>query len=417
MVQVKLNMDPCSMILDPLGIHSLSIFSFRKKFAMPKKIAILGSTGSIGVNTLDIVRKSKNRFKVSGLAAGGNISLLEKQIKEFKPKYAALFDEKKASILKKRVGRSKVEIFSGIEGLIKVASMPETEMVVSAIVGAAGLFPTFAALKCGKDIALANKETLVIAGELFMKYSRKMRARIVPVDSEHSAIYQCINGAANRKIKKIILTASGGPFRNYPAKKFKKITTREALNHPNWNMGPKITIDSATLMNKGLEVIEAYWLFAVDEKRIDVVIHPESIVHSMVEFIDTSIIAQMGLPDMRVPINYALNYPERVSTNLPTLNLAKIKTLTFSEPDYKKFPCLKHAFHALRIGRTMPAVLNAANEVAVQAFLNGSISFTGIPKIIKKIMGKHLPKKIREISDIMQADRWARVEAKNLCEK
>ena len=384
---------------------------------MPKKIAILGSTGSIGVNTLDIVRKSKNRFKVSGLAAGGNISLLEKQIKEFKPKYAALFDGKKASILKKRVGRSKVEIFSGIEGLIKVASIPEIEMVVSAIVGAAGLFPTFAALKCGKDIALANKETLVIAGELFMKYSRKMRARIVPVDSEHSAIYQCINGAANRKIKKIILTASGGPFRNYPAKKFKKITTREALNHPNWNMGPKITIDSATLMNKGLEVIEAYWLFAVDEKRIDVVIHPESIVHSMVEFIDTSIIAQMGLPDMRVPINYALNYPERVSTNLPTLNLAKIKTLTFSEPDYKKFPCLKHAFHALRIGRTMPAVLNAANEVAVQAFLNGSISFTGIPKIIKKIMGKHLPKKIREISDIMQADRWARVEAKNLCEK
>jgi len=417
MVQVKLNMDPCSMILDPLGIHSLSIFSFRKKFAMPKKIAILGSTGSIGVNTLDIVRKSKNRFKVSGLAAGGNISLLEKQIKEFKPKYAALFDEKKASILKKRVGRSKVEIFSGIEGLIKVASIPEIEMVVSAIVGAAGLFPTFAALKCGKDIALANKETLVIAGELFMKYSRKMRARIVPVDSEHSAIYQCINGAANRKIKKIILTASGGPFLNYPAKKFKKITTREALDHPNWNMGPKITIDSATLMNKGLEVIEAYWLFAVDEKRIDVVIHPESIVHSMVEFIDTSIIAQMGLPDMRVPINYALNYPERVSTNLPTLNLAKIKTLTFSEPDYKKFPCLKHAFHALRIGRTMPAVLNAANEVAVQAFLNGSISFTGIPKIIKKIMGKHLPKKIREISDIMQADRWARVEAKNLCEK
>ena len=384
---------------------------------MPKKIAILGSTGSIGVNTLDIVRKSKNRFKVSGLAAGGNISLLEKQIKEFKPKYAALFDEKKASILKKRVGRSKVEIFSGIEGLIKVASIPEIEMVVSAIVGAAGLFPTFAALKCGKDIALANKETLVIAGELFMKYSRKMRARIVPVDSEHSAIYQCINGAANRKIKKIILTASGGPFLNYPAKKFKKITTREALDHPNWNMGPKITIDSATLMNKGLEVIEAYWLFAVDEKRIDVVIHPESIVHSMVEFIDTSIIAQMGLPDMRVPINYALNYPERVSTNLPTLNLAKIKTLTFSEPDYKKFPCLKHAFHALRIGRTMPAVLNAANEVAVQAFLNGSISFTGIPKIIKKIMGKHLPKKIREISDIMQADRWARVEAKNLCEK
>ena len=384
---------------------------------MPKKIAILGSTGSIGVNTLDIVRNSKNRFKVSGLAAGGNIALLEKQIREFKPKYAALFDEKKASLLKKRLGRLKVEIFSGIEGLIKVASIPDTKMVVSAIVGAAGLFPTFAALKCGKDIALANKETLVIAGELFMKHSRKKRVRIIPVDSEHSAIFQCINGTTNRKIKKIILTASGGPFLTYPAKKFEKITTRKALNHPNWNMGPKITIDSATLMNKGLEVIEAHWLFGIDENRIDVVIHPESIVHSMVEFIDTSIIAQMGLPDMRVPINYALNYPERVSTNLPTLNLTKIKTLTFSEPNYKKFPCLKYAFHALRIGRTMPAVLNAANEVAVQAFLNGSISFTGIPKIIKKIMRKHQPKKVRKISDIMQADLWARAEAKKLCER
>ena len=384
---------------------------------MPKKIAILGSTGSIGVNTLDIVRNSKNRFKVSGLAAGGNIALLEKQIREFKPKYAALFDEKKTSLLKKRLGRLKVEIFSGIEGLIKVASIPDTKMVVSAIVGAAGLIPTFAALKCGKDIALANKETLVIAGELFMKHSRKKRVRIIPVDSEHSAIFQCINGTTNRKIKKIILTASGGPFLTYPAKKFEKITTRKALNHPNWNMGPKITIDSATLMNKGLEVIEAHWLFGIDENRIDVVIHPESIVHSMVEFIDTSIIAQMGLPDMRVPINYALNYPERVSTNLPTLNLTKIKTLTFSEPNYKKFPCLKYAFHALRIGRTMPAVLNSANEVAVQAFLNGSISFTGIPKIIKKIMRKHQPKKIRKISDIMQADLWARAEAKKLCER
>ncbi|HJN02287.1 MAG TPA: 1-deoxy-D-xylulose-5-phosphate reductoisomerase [Nitrospinota bacterium] len=384
---------------------------------MPKKIAILGSTGSIGVNTLDIVRNSKNRFKVSGLAAGGNIALLEKQIREFKPKYAALFDEKKTSLLKKRLGRLKVEIFSGIEGLIKVASIPDTKMVVSAIVGAAGLIPTFAALKCGKDIALANKETLVIAGELFMKHSRKKRVRIIPVDSEHSAIFQCINGTTNRKIKKIILTASGGPFLTYPAKQFEKITTRKALNHPNWNMGPKITIDSATLMNKGLEVIEAHWLFGIDENRIDVVIHPESIVHSMVEFIDTSIIAQMGLPDMRVPINYALNYPERVSTNLPTLNLTKTKTLTFSEPDYKKFPCLEYAFHALRIGRTMPAVLNAANEVAVQAFLSGSISFTGIPKIIKKLMRKHQPKKVMKISDIMQADLWARVEAKKLCER
>ena len=382
---------------------------------MVKKIAVLGSTGSIGVNTLDIVRNSQNRFKVSGLAAGGNVNLLEKQIREFRPAYAALFDEKKAGLLKKRVSRLKVEILSGLEGLVKVASIPDTKMVVSAIVGAAGLFPTFAALKCGKDIALANKETLVVAGELFMKLSRVKRSRIIPVDSEHSAIFQCINGAKNRKIEKIILTASGGPFLKHSAERIRKVTIREALNHPNWKMGPKITIDSATLMNKGLEVIEAYWLFGVDANRIDVVVHPESIIHSMVEFIDTSVIAQMGLPDMRVPISYALNYPERMSTNLPTLNLAKEKPLTFFEPDYKKFPCLKYAFQALQTGHTMPAVLNAANEDAVQAFLNGYISFTDIPKIIKKVMRKHQPKKIRNISDVMRVDQWARTEAKKLC--
>lgn len=382
---------------------------------MLKKIAILGSTGSIGINTLDIVRNNKKRFKVLGLAAGANVDLFEKQVREFKPKWAALVDEKKADLLKKRVRRLKVEIFSGINGIIKISSMPETELVVSAIVGAAGLFPTFAALKRGKDIALANKETLVIAGELFMKHVRRKKGRIIPVDSEHSAIFQCINGAKDHKIKKIILTASGGPFLNYSSKKLKKVTTREALKHPNWNMGPKITIDSATLMNKGLEVIEAYWLFGIDASRIDVVIHPESIIHSMVEFIDTSIIAQMGLPDMRVPINYALNYPERVSTNLPALNLTKERPLTFLEPDYKRFPCLKYAFDALQIAMSMPAVLNAANEVAVQAFLNGSIPFTGIPKIIRETMDIHKPKKIKEISDVIETDQWARAEAKKLC--
>lgn len=380
-----------------------------------KKIAILGSTGSIGINTLDIVKKNKRRFKVLGLAAGTNISLVEKQIREFKPEWVAIFDKKKADILKKKVRKLKVEIFSGIDGVIKIATMPQTEMVVSAIVGAAGLFPTFAALKSGKDIALANKETLVIAGELFMKHSRIKKVRLIPVDSEHSAIFQCINGTENRKINKIILTASGGPFLNYSSAKLKKVTTHEALKHPNWNMGPKITIDSATLMNKGLEVIEAYWLFGIEAKKIDIVIHPESIIHSMVEFVDTSIIAQMGLPDMRVPINYALNYPERISANLPALNLAKEKSLTFYEPDYKRFPCLKYAFDALQNGQTMPSVLNAANEVAVQAFLDGSISFTGIPKVIYKTMGKHKPKKIKDISDVFQADQWARVEAKKIC--
>ncbi len=381
---------------------------------MQKKIAILGSTGSIGINTLDIVRNNKNRFKVLGLAGGTNIDLLEKQIREFKPECAALFDEKKAALLKKRVRRLKVKILSGSEGIIKIASLPKTEMVVSAIVGAAGLFPTFAAIKCGKDIALANKETLVIAGELFMKHVREKKVRLIPVDSEHSAIFQSINGAENHKIKKIILTASGGPFRAYSAEKLKKVTLSEALKHPNWDMGPKITIDSATLMNKGLEVIEAHWLFGIDSKRIDVVVHPESIIHSMVEFVDTSVIAQLGLPDMRVPISYALNYPERVSTNLPSLNLAKVKSLAFLEPDYNKFPCLKCAFDALKVGKTMPAVLNAANEVAVQAFLNQSIPFTGISKIIQKVMKKHKPTKMKELSDVIRADRWARAEAKKL---
>jgi len=382
---------------------------------MTKKIAILGSTGSIGLNTLDIVRKSKGRFKVSGLAAGANVNLLEKQIREFKPKYAALFDEKKAAILKKRVGKLKVEIFSGSEGLIKIAAIPETGMVVSAIVGAAGLFSTFAAIEKGKHIALANKESLVIAGELFIKKTSKNKVSVIPIDSEHSAIFQCINGTDNHKIKKIILTASGGPFLHYPAEKLKKVTISEALNHPNWKMGPKITIDSATLMNKGLEVIEAHWLFGIDANRIDVVIHPESIIHSMVEFVDTSIIAQMGMPDMRVPISYALNYPERVPTDLPSLNLSKQKPLTFIGPDYKRFPCLKYAFNALHIGKTMPAVLNAANEIAVQAFLNGSIPFIGIPKIIQKTMKKHKPEKLMKIADIIKADKWAREEAKKLC--
>jgi len=382
---------------------------------MTKKIAILGSTGSIGLNTLDIVRKSKGRFKVSGLAAGANVNLLEKQIREFKPKYAALFDEKKAAILKKRVGKLKVEIFSGSEGLIKIAAIPETEMVVSAIVGAAGLFSTFAAIEKGKHIALANKESLVIAGELFIKKTSKNKVSVIPIDSEHSAIFQCINGTDNHKIKKIILTASGGPFLHYPAEKLKKVTISEALNHPNWKMGPKITIDSATLMNKGLEVIEAHWLFGIDANRIDVVIHPESIIHSMVEFVDTSIIAQMGMPDMRVPISYALNYPERVPTDLPSLNLSKQKPLTFIGPDYKRFPCLKYAFNALHIGKTMPAVLNAANEIAVQAFLNGSIPFIGIPKIIQKTMKKHKPEKLMKIADIIKADKWATEEAKRLC--
>lgn len=378
-----------------------------------KKISILGSTGSIGVNTLDVISRHPDKFQVVGLAAGENDLLLHAQIEKFKPAIAALFNEASADKLRKKIRNKKTKITSGIDGVIEVATNKETDMVISAIVGAAGLIPTISAIKAKKDIALANKEALVMAGEIVMKEADS-KCRIIPVDSEHSAIFQSMSGEKKDKIRKLILTASGGSFRDLSIEQFKNITPEEALKHPNWNMGPKITIDSATLMNKGFEVIEAKWLFGVPDENIEVLIHPQSIVHSLVEFIDGSVIAQLGIPDMRIPISYALNYPDRLENTLPSLNLAKIKYLSFETPDTEKFPCLKLAFEALKKGETMPAVLNGANEAAVNAFLNRKITFNKIPEIIKETMKEHKVNPVKEISDVLKADRWAREYAKKL---
>ena len=378
-----------------------------------KKISILGSTGSIGVNTLDVISRYPDKFQVVGLAGGRNEKLLLKQIRKFKPKIAALFNKEGGDRLREKLKNKNVSIVSGIDGIIEVATVLDADMVISAIVGAAGLIPTLSAIKANKDIALANKETLVMAGEIIMK-EIDGKGRIIPVDSEHSAIFQSLAGEKKKNIKKIILTASGGPFRNYSATQFKNIRPEDALKHPNWQMGKKITIDSATLMNKGFEVIEAKWLFGVSDKDIEVLIHPQSIIHSLVEFIDGSVIAQLGIPDMRIPISYALNYPDRLEIALPSLNLAKIKNLSFEKPDTEKFPCLALAFDALKKGGTMPAVLNAANEIAVNSFLNREISFNEIPLVIEKTMNNHENGHAKEISDILKADKWAREYAKKI---
>lgn len=378
-----------------------------------KLISILGSTGSIGVSTLDIVSRFPERFKVVGLAAGGNADLLKQQIERFRPKYVSISEEAQVSSLS-GLG---CEVFHGIEGAIIVATAPEAEMVVSAIVGAAGLVPTVAAVKAGKDIALANKETLVMAGELVMREIRESGVTLLPVDSEHSAIYQSIVGHNNIEIKRLILTASGGPFLNYPMEKLMGVTPGDALNHPNWQMGKKITIDSASLMNKGLEVIEARWLFDVPSDRIDVHIHPQSIIHSMVEYIDGSVIAQMGIPDMRIPISYALSYPERLPLALPPLNLLEIEKLTFKTPDHERFPCLNLAYEALKAGGTMTAALNAANEIAVDAFLNGKIRFVEISGLIEDVMSSHSNGPASHVDDILKTDLWARSKAKELIKR
>ncbi|MBI5181099.1 MAG: 1-deoxy-D-xylulose-5-phosphate reductoisomerase [Nitrospirae bacterium] len=382
-----------------------------------KKIILLGSTGSIGVNTLDVVSRFPEKFRVVGLTAGENIDLLEKQIRRFRPKFASILREEHVERLKQRCRDIDVEIYAGVEGMIKAAADDAADMVVSAIVGAAGLIPTVAAIRAGKDIALANKETMVMAGEIVTKEAEKKGIKILPVDSEHSAILQSLAGYKRDGVKRLILTASGGPFYDMPASKSRWIKPRDALRHPNWKMGRKITIDSATLMNKGLEVIEARWLFDMPAERIDVLIHPESIVHSMVEYIDGSVIAQLGVPDMRIPITYALSYPERLNGGYPSLDLAKVGSLTFKKPDTKRFPCLSYAYEALRIGGTMPAVLNAANEAAARAFLREEIGFLDIPKVIKMVMKGHTRQDIATIEDVLLADRWAREHAENLIKR
>jgi 1-deoxy-D-xylulose-5-phosphate reductoisomerase len=381
-----------------------------------KNISILGSTGSIGQSTLAVAEKFPDRFKVVALAAGNNAELLEKQIRRLKPAVASMSGEKAAENLRRRCSDLPVRIFSGVEGMIQVAAAEEADITVSAIVGTAGLVPTMAAVRAGKNIALANKEVLVTAGELVMAECRSRGVKIFPVDSEHSAIFQCLQAGTHRDIRRLILTASGGPFRSYAKRDLEKVTLAQALKHPNWSMGKKITVDSATLMNKGLEVIEARWLFGVEPERIGVLVHPQSIVHSLVEYHDGSVVAQLGMPDMKGPIAYALSYPERLEDVSPALDLASVGTLTFEEPDTKRFPCLAYAYDALKVGGSMQAVLSAANEIAVKYFLEEKIGYSDIPRVIKTTMGAHAPVSLTTVEDALKVDLWARQEAEKIIE-
>lgn len=369
-----------------------------------KNISILGSTGSIGTQTLEIVSEN-NDIKVISLTANTNIDLLEEQAIKFEPIFVVVMDKVKAKELKKRIGK-KVKVLAGMDGLIEAATHKSIDIVVTAVVGMIGLKPTVEAIKMGKDIALANKETLVTAGELIMKLVKKHGVKMLPVDSEHSAIFQCLNGEKHKTIDKIWLTASGGPFRGKSVDELEKTTLEEALAHPNWSMGSKITIDSATMMNKGLEVIEAKWLFDIDINDIRVVVHPQSIIHSMVEFNDSSVIAQLGLPDMKLPIQYALYYPERKLNQFKRLDLAKMAKLTFEDPDLKTFKCLALAYKALEIGKSMPVVLNAANELAVKLFLGKKITFLEISQVIEFAMEKHEVIEMNDVDEIIDLELW-----------
>jgi 1-deoxy-D-xylulose-5-phosphate reductoisomerase len=374
-----------------------------------KKIAILGSTGSIGSNSLRVIEANPEEYRVVALAAGRNLPLLMEQIKQFEPLAVAVSKEVMANTLREKLGgNSKTEVLAGSEGYIKLATLEEVDTVISAMSGAVGLIPTYAAIEAGKDIALANKETMVMAGPVVMDHAKERGISLLPIDSEHSAIFQALQGHYREDLSRIILTASGGPFKDFPREKLEKTTPEEALKHPNWEMGKKISIDSATLMNKGLEAIEAKWLFGVKMDQIDIVIHPESIVHSMVEYVDGSIIAQLGIPDMVTPISYALSYPRHMKTNLPSLRLEELGTLTFQKPDMERFRCLALAFKASEIGGSMPAVLNGANEVAVESFLNGRIGFLQIPSLVEKTMEEHEAFSIDNIEKVIEADRWAR---------
>jgi 1-deoxy-D-xylulose-5-phosphate reductoisomerase len=380
-----------------------------------KNLTILGSTGSIGVSTLDIVAAHPDRFRVVAMTAGKNLELFARQIRQFAPRIAVVASTDDIPRLKEMCSGTDVEIMGGVEGLVTAATADETEMVVAAIVGAAGLVPTAAAIRAGKDIALANKETLVTAGHLFMDLVKENGVSLYPVDSEHSAVFQSIEGHRSDDIEKIILTASGGPFLNTPVEQLALVTVRDALNHPNWSMGRKITIDSATMMNKGLEVIEARWLFDVPVEKIDVNIHPQSIIHSMVEYIDGCVIAQLGTPDMKAPIAYALSYPERVSTGVKPLDLTSLPPLTFFKPDMDKFRCLGLAYRAIKAGESMPAVMNAANEIAVEAFLEGRIGFVLIAEIIERTMNAHSASALSSIDEVLKADLWGRETAQEIC--
>ena len=380
-----------------------------------KYLSLLGSTGSIGVNVLNIVRQFPELFQIRGLAAGRNISLLADQIREFKPEKVSVIDEHHAEELCSLLPREFCDrVIYGTKGNIEVSALDSADMTICAVVGAAGLLPTIAAIEAGKDIGLANKETLVVAGRLVMQKARENRIRLLPIDSEHSAIFQALEAGRKEDVSQLILTASGGPFLHTSAKELQNVTQDEALNHPNWSMGRKISIDSATLMNKGLEVIEAHWLFDMAAEAISVVVHPQSIVHSLVEYQDGSVLAQLGIPDMKIPIAYALSYPERISLGLKPLNLWQCSDLEFLEPDYDRFPALRLAFEALERGGVSTAVLNAANEVAVEAFLETKISFPEISAIVDQTMAQIEGGNDIELADLLEADSAARKLAHNL---
>lgn len=379
-----------------------------------KSICVLGSTGSIGLSTLDVVRRFPGKFKVRSLTAGANAVKLAEQAIEMNAQRVAIADETKLGELKAALGGWKGEVLAGEKALCELAEEEESNYVVSAIVGAAGLLPTLAALKKGKQVGIANKEPLVMAGPLMLTAARESGAEILPIDSEHSAVFQAARAGGRGELRKIILTASGGPFRTAPRSLMEQATKADALNHPTWNMGAKITIDSATLMNKALEIIEAHFLFDIPYENIQVWVHPQSIVHALVEFSDRSVVAQLGLPDMRLPIQYALTYPERLDGGLPELSLDQMRSLTFEAPDRKRFPSLDFAYKAGRAGGTAPAVLNAANETAVQAFLEGKIRFMKIFEVVGKTLDAHEVKPMDGLDSVLEADRWARstVEAK-----
>ena len=378
-----------------------------------KKLAVLGSTGSIGISTLSIVERFPERFRVVALAAGKNLSKLKEQVSRFQPEIVSLASEEDARGLQLQLPNFHGEVLWGDVGLQAVATHPDAEMIMAALVGAAGLAPTLSAIRAGKTIALANKEALVISGELMTREAQRYGVRILPVDSEHNAIFQALHGHQRSQVKRIILTASGGPFLHRPAQELAEVTIEEALNHPTWKMGSKITIDSATLMNKGLEVIEARWLFDLPPEQVAVIVHPQSIVHSMVEYIDGSVLAQLGIPDMAIPISYILSFPERLPlAHLPSLDLAAAAKLTFFEPDFEKFSCLRLAYAALQQGGTCPAVLNAANEIAVESFLAGRIRFTDIAILNERVLQQHQAQSVSGLDVLLEADRWAREQAR-----
>ncbi len=381
-----------------------------------KKLCVLGSTGSIGVNTLKVIEEHPDRYQAIALSAGRNVDLLAEQIRRFRPRAVAMLTEELAARLAERLpsGAGAPEILHGEEGFAALAALDEIDTVVSAMTGAAGLVPTYQALRTGKEVALANKETLVMAGELVMAEASRQGVRLLPVDSEHSAIFQCLQGQARDDLRRIILTASGGPFRDFTLEQMAGVTPQQALAHPNWSMGPKVTVDSATMMNKGLEVIEAKWLFDLPVDRIAVLVHPQSIVHSLVEFCDGSVIAQMGIPDMRIPIAYALSYPRHLPNSLPQLALEEVGTLSFEVPDPKRFKALALAKAAADAGGSLPAVLNGANEVAVAAFLKGRIGYLGITDLVDGVLQAHHPFPIDSLEAVRAADGWARRKAQEM---